>query len=87
MTRVGLRELESNANDLVRRVREQGEVIDITYCGEVAARLVPIHQTTPTAEEQQALWGELDQLAAEVSATWPEEVSAAEAVHTERRTL
>jgi len=87
MTAVGIRELKSQASDLVRRVREQGEIIDITYYGEVVARLVPVQPPKPTAEEQQALWTELDQLAAEISAKWPEEVSAVEAVHAERRAL
>lgn len=30
MALVGIRELKTNASELVRRVREQGEIIDIT---------------------------------------------------------
>ena len=40
MTTVGLRELRQEASELVRRV-EQGEEIDITVSGRLAARLVP----------------------------------------------
>jgi prevent-host-death family protein len=40
MNTVGLRELRQDASDLVRRV-EQGERIDITVSGRLAARLVP----------------------------------------------
>ena len=40
MTTVGLRELRQNASDLVRRV-EDGEEIEITVAGRLAARLVP----------------------------------------------
>jgi len=40
MTTVGLRELRQDASDLVRRV-EDGEEIDITVAGRLAARLVP----------------------------------------------
>lgn len=40
MTTVGLRELRQDASELVRRV-EDGEEIDITVAGRLAARLVP----------------------------------------------
>ena len=40
MATVGLRELRQDASDLVRRV-EDGEEIDITVAGRLAARLVP----------------------------------------------
>jgi prevent-host-death family protein len=39
MATVGLRELRQDASDLVRRV-EQGEQIEITVAGRLAARLV-----------------------------------------------
>jgi prevent-host-death family protein len=38
---VGLRELRQSASELVRRV-EQGERIDITVAGRLAARMVPV---------------------------------------------
>ncbi len=40
MTRIGLRELRQDASNLVRRV-EDGEELDITVAGRLAARLVP----------------------------------------------
>lgn len=40
MRTVGLRELRQDASELVRRV-ENGEQIDITVSGRLAARLVP----------------------------------------------
>ena len=40
MATVGLRELRQDASDLVRRV-EDGEEIEITVSGRLAARLVP----------------------------------------------
>jgi len=43
MTSVGLRELRQDASELVRRV-EDGEEIDITVAGRLAARLVPAAQ-------------------------------------------
>ena len=41
MTIVGLRELRQDASGLVRRV-EEGEEIQITVAGRLAARLVPV---------------------------------------------
>ncbi|MGE0510593.1 MAG: type II toxin-antitoxin system Phd/YefM family antitoxin [Acidimicrobiia bacterium] len=40
MTSVGLRELRQDASELVRRV-ENGEEIEITVAGRLAARMVP----------------------------------------------
>lgn len=40
MDSVGLRELRQDASELIRRV-EDGEQIDITVAGRLAARLVP----------------------------------------------
>lgn len=40
MATVGLRELRQDASELVRRV-ENGEEIDITVAGRLAARLIP----------------------------------------------
>jgi prevent-host-death family protein len=40
MTAVGLKELRQNASEIVRRV-EDGEQIDVTVSGRLAARLVP----------------------------------------------
>lgn len=40
---MGLRQLRQNASELVRRV-EDGEEIEITVSGRLAARLVPVSQ-------------------------------------------
>lgn len=85
MMGVGIRELKANASDLVRRVREQGEIIDITYHGEVVARLVPARPARPAADEIAALLVDLDQLAAEIGAAWPKGVSAQDAIEDVRR--
>lgn len=71
----------------MRRVREEGEIIEITYHGEVIARLVPVAPPEPTDEEIAAVWANLDQLTAEISAKWPEGVSAVDAIREVRREL
>lgn len=87
MSEVGIRELKASASEIVRRVRERGEVVDITYHGEVVARLVPVRPTVPAPGDVAALLTDMDQLAAEVSAAWPVNVSAVNAVRDVRREL
>lgn len=87
MSLVGIRELKTNASDLVRRVREEGEIIDITYYGEVVARLIPVKQVKTGAQELSELWVEMDRLAQEVSAQWSGSTNAVEVVREGRREL
>lgn len=87
MTLIGIRELKANASELVRRVREEGEIIDITYYGEVVARLVPVKEVKTKPEELADLWDEMDRLAQEVSAQWSGSADAVAAVREERREL
>ena len=84
-TSVGVRELKQQASSLLRRVRERGEVVSITYRGKVVARLVPVVLEDERLLETSRVWAELDALAAEIGAHWPEGESAAEAVQQQRR--
>ena len=87
MSSVGIRELKINASAIVRRVREHGEVIDITDHGEVVARLIPARPAATAADELAAIWLEMDRLAEEVGAQWMGTPSAVEAVRESRREL
>ncbi|MCW2528297.1 MAG: hypothetical protein JWM76_3157 [Pseudonocardiales bacterium] len=65
MNTVGLRELRQDASELVRRV-ENGEQIDITVSGRLAARLVP---ATPKIWRQ---WSDIaDVFTGPADAEWP----------------
>lgn len=87
MSLVGIRELKTNTSEIVRRVRELGEVVDITYRGEVVARLIPARPIITSAEKLSSLWAEMDRLAEEVGAHWTGSPSAVEAVREGRREL
>ena len=87
MVTVGVRQLKQETSKILRRVREEGEIVEITYHGEVVARLVPVAPPEPTDEEIAAVWANLDQLTAEISAKWPEGVSAVDATREVRREL
>ena len=82
MLTVGIRELKQQASELIRRVRERGDEIRVTYHGKVVARILPVQ---PAAEEVQRAWDDLDRLADEIGKRWPQGVSAAEAVSEGRR--
>lgn len=81
---IGIRELRVSAGRVVRQVREKRETVDITYRGEVVARLVPV---APTAQaDEDAIWAEIDQLAAEIGKDWgPKDVTAAQVISEGRR--
>ncbi len=87
MSSVGIRELKSNTSEIVRRVHERGEVIDITHRGELVARLIPASSTTGKADEIAALLAEMDRLAEEVTAEWAGTRSAVDAVRESKREL
>ena len=87
MNTVGVRELKQETSKILRRVREKGETIEITYHGEIIARLVPANPPKPSDEEIAAVLADLEALSAELSAKWPEGISALDAVHDVRRDL
>jgi antitoxin (DNA-binding transcriptional repressor) of toxin-antitoxin stability system len=66
-------------------VREKGVTVDITYRGEVIARIVPAAPLAPDPEALAAVWADIDQVAAEIGRRWPPTVSAAQAVSEGRR--
>lgn len=87
MATVGIRELKQQTSKILRRVREKGEIIEITYHGESIARLVPVTPPEFSDEDMATIWADLDQLTAEISTKWPEGVSAVDAVKDVRREL
>lgn len=87
MRRIGVRELRSNVTSILKEVSALGEAIEITRHGQVVARLSPaakppVRETSPEIEDA---WADLDRLSEEISARWPEGISASEAVARDRR--
>ena len=87
MGSVGVRELKEQTSRILRRVREGRETIDVTYRGKVVARLVPVEQIGTDTGDFAHFWANMDRLAAEIGARWPEGLSAADAVSEQRRDL
>ena len=66
---IGVRELKQQASAILTRVRVKGEEIQITYRGQVIARIVPTLRPRPaTRKKLGATWAAMDQLAAEIGA-------------------
>jgi prevent-host-death family protein len=63
MSSVGVRELKEHASEIVRRVREDGETIDVTYRGEIVATIVPRQKRSQT--DMEAFWERQRQLVRE----------------------
>jgi prevent-host-death family protein len=87
MVTVGVSELKQQTNKILRRVREKGEIVEITYHGETMARLIPTHLPAVEVDDTVEIWPGLDQLTAEIGAKWPKGVTAVEAVREARRDL
>ena len=64
MSSVGVRELKEHASEIVRRVREDGETIDITYRGEIVATIAPKRDFTRL--EMDDFWERQRQLVREI---------------------
>lgn len=86
MRTVGIRELKEHASEVLRRVRNRGDVIEVTYRGRPVARLVPITQSRADAPAP-AVWEAWDELTDAISARWPAGTSAVNAVREGRRQL
>lgn len=87
MRAIGVRELKEHTSQVLRRVRQRGEEIEVTHHGRVIARLVPVRRERPRTRTSAGVWSTLDQVAREIGARWPKGHSAAKAVRDERREL
>jgi prevent-host-death family protein len=84
---IGIRELKAHASEVLRRVRERGEEVEVTHHGRVVARLVPVARERPRSRASATAWATLDRVAREIGARWPKGRSAADTVREGRRDL
>jgi prevent-host-death family protein len=87
MGAIGIRELKAQASQVIRRVRERGEEIEVTLHGKVVARLVPASRTAARRRTSASVWSSLDRVAREIGAAWPKGRSATAVVREGRREL
>ena len=87
MRSIGVRELKQHTSRVLRRVRENGEQIEVTYRGRAIARLIPVSRPSARRRELTAVWSDLDTLAGEIGARWRGAGGAREAIREGRRRL
>jgi len=75
---LGIRKLYQKVTKLLQRVRGHDNAI---------SRLVSVQPTPVDPDQMATIWSNLDQLAAEIGASWPDGVTAADAVAEDRREL
>ena len=86
MIAIEIHDLESQIREALRQARERGEMVDILEDGAVVARLMPIPVLLPKRSDEEVL-ADMERLAVEIGAHWPEGVSALDAIHDVRREL
>lgn len=79
MRTVGVRELKKHTSEILREV-QQGQVIDVTNRGAAIARLIPVQQSSLSDDEIELILEDMKSLAAEISAQWPANISAQDAI-------
>lgn len=87
MPAIGVRELKERTSEVLRRVRERGEEIEVTHHGRVVARLIPASRQRPRPRVAAAAWSTLDRVAREIGTRWPKGRPAADAIREGRRDL
>lgn len=76
-------ELEEHLNEILRLVQEKKEVIEITSGGELIAHVIPAgltHKPDWLVPPEGDLLTDMERVAKEISAHWPEGVSALDAI-------
>ena len=84
---IGVRELKERTSQVIRRVRERREEVEVTYHGRVVARLIPVPRERGGPRRSPAVWTTFDRVAREIGARWPRGRSAVKAVRDGRRDL
>lgn len=87
MITVDVQQFEGHPLETLRRMSEEGRVIVITEHGKAIAHLAPVSRPALSEEEMAAYFANLDQLTAQISASWPEGISALDVINDVRRGL
>ena len=87
MEKVGIKQLKRDTSAILKRVREDNETIEVTYRGDTIAQIIPVMSGEARRRLIDASMARMDALAEEISESWPDGVSAVDAVREVRREL
>lgn len=86
MPEIGVRELKTNASEIIRNVREHRARYTITYRGQAVGVLLPLEQPeTELPVEAASAWDELVRLGKEIGRGWQSPSSSADLLSEMRR--
>jgi antitoxin (DNA-binding transcriptional repressor) of toxin-antitoxin stability system len=83
---VDVNQLKEHTADVLRRVDEDRETIDVADGDRVVARLIPVSSPV-SSDVHQAIWQRRRKLAEAIGRRWTDDVSAATEISEGRRTL
>ena len=83
---IDVSQLKERLDEVLHRVEQGGETIDVADRGRVVARMIPV-PVAVDPEKHRATWERRRRLAEEIGKAWTGDVSAAEAVAEGRRDL
>jgi antitoxin (DNA-binding transcriptional repressor) of toxin-antitoxin stability system len=84
--KVGIRELQTQASEIVRRLREDHESFELTYRGETVGQIIPMKPQIDH-EAIDKSWEEWESIFDEIAAHVVDDVSADETMREIRREL
>lgn len=85
MPEIGVRELKTNASEIIREVRERRARYTVTYRGRPVGLLIPLEEVPAAGESAAAAWDELVRLGEEIGRGWISPMTSAEILSEMRR--
>jgi prevent-host-death family protein len=85
MTTIEIEDLQEHLFEVLRRVQEEHQIVEIISYGMVVARIVPAEEPGDTARD--TVWQEMERLSEELAQYLPPNIDAVEAIRDVRRKL
>lgn len=86
MLLLDVNEFIEHIDEMLLKVEEEGEMIEITKHNEIIARVVPVQKRRQAdIQGDLAAWQELERISAEISAYWPQDLSVVGAMQDARQ--
>lgn len=86
MAAIDVEDLKEHTSDVLRRVRDGGEVLEVIDHGTIIAMIVPAPSRV-SPENRSTFRHEWTELSREIGRRWPKGVSAVDAIREQRREI
>jgi prevent-host-death family protein len=85
MITMGVKELKEHLSEVLHEMQTTGQIIGVSNRGRIVARLVPVRPAQDGKHNPRATIASLDELAAQISANVPADVSVEDVINDIRR--